>query len=113
MGTTPVRMLLDMLRLGLGTIDQAVPSQCSVRVRGTVPLLNCPTAQMSLGDLAATAARPLPFVPILGLGTTDQVVPSQCSVRVCMGTPGPAVLPTAHTSLGAMAATPASKLLVW
>src|SRR6266568_2179703 len=99
---TAVRLSLDILRLGLGTTDQAVPSQCSVRVRGTVPLLNCPTAHMSLAVVAATAVRPLPFVPILRLGTTDQALPSQCSTSVCMGTPGPTVLPTAHTLSEAM-----------
>src|SRR5690242_10739939 len=81
---------------------QLLPSQCSVNG----PSSWCPTAQTSLAETAATAARPLlPCGFGLGLGTTVQLVPSQCSITAVgcaenppVGTPGP--VPTAHTLAG-------------
>src|SRR6266571_357080 len=92
--------------LGLATMLQLVPSQCSMRVEGMplVPFWDWPTAQMSVAETAATPNRGLARVPAgLGLGTTVQLVPSHCSISV----PEP-LSPTAHTSLLETAVTPRS-----
>src|SRR5262245_9081237 len=89
--TSPVAALTPLSRwslpptLGLTTTDQALPFQCSVRVRsiGMAPLRSCrvPTAQTSVADLAATPDR-VSLDAGLGLVTIDQAVPFQCSTRV-------------------------------
>src|SRR5262249_28841932 len=58
-----------------------------------------PTAQMLVGETAATASRP---VLMVGTGATVQDVPSQCSMSAVT----PADLPTAQTLLLASATTP-------
>src|SRR5215469_6191855 len=69
--------------LGLGATFQALPFQCSARVRRLpVPLMYQPTAQALVAEVAATACRVLATVPALGLGTTFQIAPFQCSIRV-------------------------------
>jgi hypothetical protein len=58
MAVTPYSSLYPWLKLGLGTSDHAVPSQCSVRVPGVeIGRYSAPTAQTSLGATAATADR--------------------------------------------------------
>ena len=76
--------------LGLGTMDQAVPSQCSIRVLapsalpGGLCLPPAPTAVQSEGLVQLTPASPFAGGPGgLGLGTMAHRVPFQCSVRVC------------------------------
>jgi hypothetical protein len=70
--------------LGLPTIVQAVPSQCSVNVPVSVPdpkrvVCEYPTAQALVADVAVTDWRTVLF-PWVGLGTTFHEVPSQCSM---------------------------------
>src|SRR5262245_22150169 len=76
---TPLSRVSPPATFGLGTVDQAVPFQCSVCVTltGTDPLESTPIpmAQMSVADAALT---PTSLVP--GLATIDQVVPFQCSM---------------------------------
>jgi hypothetical protein len=81
------------LGLGLGTTLQLVPFHCSITVE-VIPLMPVtePTAQMSLGETAATPASR----PGEGLETAFQPVPFHCSVRVWAPFP---VSPTAQTSL--------------
>src|SRR5262245_22679534 len=59
--------------------------------------------------MAATSASSLILGPRLGLGTKFHCTPSQCMVNVTSGEH----LPTAHTSLGAMADTPNNTLVYW
>src|SRR5260221_14344287 len=67
MTATPVRLLTsDPDGFGLGMMLHWVPSQCSV----SVAFVEEPTAQMSLGEMAATPFRELAAVPTLGLETT-------------------------------------------
>jgi len=71
---------------------------------------------MSVADTAVIPSRVLFWCtlggPTLGLGTTVQLVPSKCSMRVsvaaCFGDTTGVEIPTAHTSLGASAATAAN-----
>src|SRR5438046_917315 len=88
-----------MAGLGLGTIVQAEPFQCtvSVKVLTFVPLMvvKLPTAQMSFAAPAETAVSVLP-VNVLpaggagsGAGTTVQAEPSQCSTRARPVSPRP------------------------
>src|SRR5215212_8837811 len=98
----PMRCPSYCPRLGPGATDQALPSQCSIKL----PFIRShPTAQMLLGARAVTAYSPSPMAPEgFGLGTMLQVVPSQCSMSDCVL---PSMYsPTAQTSLGARAATP-------
>ena len=64
---------------GLGTTDQLVPFQDSMRVL-PAPLL-LPTAMHAAAEVQDTLLR-LSLDPGLGLGTTDQVVPFQDSMTV-------------------------------
>src|SRR5689334_12259333 len=97
-------VLSPLPTLGLGTTDQAVPSQCSINV-WAMPLGRCvdPTAQMSSAVNAATASKALSPTPTLGLGTTRHWIPVQCWIRVWDTLTGWDA-PTAHTSSGATAA---------
>ncbi len=74
-----------------------------------------PTAQMSVAETAATAvSRSPPSVAALlasGLLTMDHPLPFQCSVSVVAAPPAGAEEPTAQTSVGETAATPASWVL--
>jgi len=66
---------------GLGTSRQEVPFQRTVRVWSAVPLLAAPTAQASLGEVAATAAS-VSERSGSGLWTWRQDAPSQRTIRV-------------------------------
>jgi hypothetical protein len=70
--------------LGLGTTDQLVPFQDSMRVLGTklTPMLLVPTAVQAAAETQDTPERGSPSDPRLGLGTTDQLAPFQDSMRV-------------------------------
>jgi hypothetical protein len=79
---TPNNRLLTPA-VGPGLMDQAVPSQVSIKL-GPAP---APTATQELeltqemlpNPAGAVAAEPV----MAGLGTTDQVVPSHLSTRGC------------------------------
>src|SRR5439155_7763860 len=84
--------------LGLGTMLQLVPFQCSISVwRSPLLVPWYPTAQTSFVETAATPLRS----PGVELGTTLQLVPSQCSTSV----PTLLAYPTVQTSLAETAAT--------
>src|SRR5437660_1114852 len=116
LGPTPAAQALvresavTVLRLmfvdGEDTTVQVWPSQCSVRP--VEKLLESPTAQASLEEVAVTAARKLPFAN-LGLEITFQLVPSQCSITESK-IERPGWSPTAQTSRVEAAATPVRKL---
>src|SRR5258707_7451305 len=82
---TPRTMVSPAVPFGLGTVDQAVPFQCSVCVTftGTDPLesMPIPMAQMSVADAALTPTSAVP-----GLATIDQAVPFQCSMNALSAT---------------------------
>src|SRR5215471_17833267 len=87
------RRLLAMPSLGLGTLVQALPFQCSIRVFWPVLTLLAPvlpTAHAFEGDSAAT---PLNWPPPAGAWKCwiVQRAPFQCSMTgwVCAGMPGP------------------------
>src|SRR6516162_1201636 len=90
--------------MGLETMLQLVPSQCSTKV----PLGLPPTAQTLLGEIAATSLSSVPSTVAVGVETTLQLLPFQCSVNdsPASGLSGPCLNPTAQTSLLAAAATP-------
>src|SRR5512132_520281 len=106
MAATPVSRLL-VVALRLVMMLQAVPFQCSTRVRvcTVVPttVATLPTAQMSLGDSAEIPLSWLLAAPAgVGTATTDQAVPFQCSARAAPLRP----LPTAQALVGLKATTP-------
>src|ERR1700736_2735431 len=79
---------LSALALAFGeeTIDQLLPSQCSISVCQMLPLPWFPTAQQSDPDKQVIAFRMLPWTLLeLGELAIDQEVPFQCSIRVCAG----------------------------
>ncbi|MGA3146258.1 MAG: hypothetical protein ABSF33_02145 [Acidimicrobiales bacterium] len=84
--TSPPGSLLTAVvpGLGLGTTDQMLPSQASIRVRpGTRGLTEEPPTAIQLVELTQeTPSRESVKLPALGLGTTDQVVPLLASIRV-------------------------------
>src|SRR5207302_6473228 len=88
---------------GLETMLQAVPSQCSARVRPPAT----PTAQTSLDETTETASSCANAWPVLGERASDQAVPFQCSTS---GRPDWLLVllpsPTAHTSWDDTPATP-------
>ena len=99
---TPFRAGSPDARLGLGTMLQAVPFQCSISV--WVP--EYPTAHTSLADIAATPVKLLG--PDLGVRTGDNapcravpVLHQRLKSQGRRRTP-----PTAHTSFVDTAATP-------
>jgi len=70
--------------LGLGTRDQAVPFQVSIKVRYRVLVFDgndTPTAVQALAEMHETPSS-LPTGSLLGLGTIDHAVPFQVSARV-------------------------------
>src|SRR4030095_4021843 len=80
---TPVSRLL-VVALRAGTMLQALPFQCSTRVRFCTAVLTMlttlPTAQMLVGDRAEIAASWLVAAAARGgTGTIDQAVPFPCS----------------------------------
>ncbi|TMK76183.1 MAG: hypothetical protein E6G47_13990 [Actinobacteria bacterium] len=92
----------------MGTTVQAVPSQCSAR-GDALPSTLWPTAQASVGEIAATPRRSLLPDPMLGLATTDHVVPFHRSTSVRSALPANSN-PTAHASVLESTATPFSSL---
>jgi hypothetical protein len=81
---TPLRRLANVPGLGLGAIDQAVPSHISTRVPLDSPKLTWdPTATQKCFETQDTPLRKLNRSG-LGLGTTDQVVPSHVSTTVVL-----------------------------
>src|SRR6516225_1693506 len=95
-------LMLTLVKAGLDTMLQVVPSQCSTRALAAPPAN--PTAQALLVAGAVTPVSALPCGS-LGLGFTAQLVPSQCSINGMNELPC-AWSPTAHTSLRAAPATP-------
>src|SRR5581483_5561267 len=87
-------------------ICQLAPFQCSTSGWFSPPLLNCPTAQTSLLEIAATPKKRL-NVPGFAFGATLQVEPSQCWTSAW---PPELYPPTAHTSFAATALTSRSSL---
>src|SRR5579885_3175325 len=66
----------------LATIDQLVPSQCSMRGLLLKPSSNQPTAQTLVAERATTPCRLADWTNGgLGLATADQVLPFQCSMK--------------------------------
>src|SRR5215510_1315146 len=57
---------------GTGTLSQALPFQCRVRLCLELFSRNQPTAQRSLSLLPATARRAAPYPGTVGAWTTDQ-----------------------------------------
>ena len=102
-------------RSGPGTTVQDEPSQCSMSgwslVLSEASLVNQPTAQMSVGEMAPTPVRWLPALPGSGLGSTVQdEPPAQCSMSVWAPPGSLAAVPTAQTLHADTTATPASSL---
>src|SRR5271168_454882 len=74
--------------LGLATTFQAVPSQCSIKLRGAVGVMpetglpiatsTVPTAHTLLLAMAVTPSN-FACTPGSGTVTNDQLVPSKCS----------------------------------
>src|SRR6516165_5545050 len=95
-------LMLTLVKAGLETMLQVVPSQCSTRALVEPPAN--PTAQALLGAGAVTPVSWLPWGS-LGLGVTAQLVPSQCSISGMNELPC-ARSPTAHTLLPVAPATP-------
>src|SRR5215469_10162633 len=106
--------LLTTAGLGLFTRFQAVPFQCTIRLRvAPLPLPKLPTAQTSLADTTRTASSVLKALPGLGLIIWLHWVPSQCRIMVFVTAPGPvpsSKLPTAQTLSGEAARTANRKL---
>src|SRR5215469_994 len=106
--------LLTTAGLGLFTRFQAVPFQCTIRLRvAPLPLPKLPTAQTSLADTTRTASSVLKALPGLGLIIWLHWVPSQCRIMVFVPAPGPvpsSKLPTAQTLSGEAARTANRKL---
>jgi hypothetical protein len=86
--------------LGLVTIDQVSPFQCSIRVvpRTSFAEPVVPTAKQSLElrQVIALNAEPVEFVG-LGAGRTDQAEPFQRSASVLLTQPPVAKLPDSPT----------------
>src|SRR5690348_6959560 len=89
------------LTIGAATVDQAVPSQCSMM--SPPPAAGVPTAHTSL---AATAVTPWSAV-CPGLDTTDQLVPFQCSINDSYGQHAAPPSPRRPTAQRSLLATPA------
>src|SRR5258708_23574739 len=101
------RVFPDGAKLGLGTIFQVAPFQCSIRVSCILALSFSPTAQILL---AAIAAIPERDPAILGLETTVHRDLLRCSIKGELALP---LLydPTAQILPGATAATPLRKFV--
>jgi hypothetical protein len=79
---------LAPVELGLVTIDQLVPFQCSTSVLSADVVEELPTAKQLVVLAHATPYRMTAFVPVgLGLVTIDQLVPFQCSTNVLVPEP--------------------------
>jgi hypothetical protein len=80
---TPLRLLLVApFGLGLVTIDQLVPFQCSTNVLVVEPVVELPTAKQLVVLRHATPLKLAAESLGLGLATIDQLVPFQCSTNV-------------------------------
>ena len=97
------------LGLGVVTIDQVLPFQCSARVLTKRPALAKPTAQQSEVPVHATAERLSSEGLGFGVVTIDQALPFQCSASVTFA-PGKSLTPTAQQSEALTHATPRSWL---
>src|SRR5580692_10949637 len=102
---------------GLGTIDQLVPFQCSIRVSPagvavTPPLKLVPTAQALPGLRSSTALNRACCPAGCGTGTRVRVLPDRCSASGWSRAFWSMKVPTAHASPGPVADTLASVLLV-
>ena len=79
---TPSSTLVLVLASGLGTTDQALPSQVSAKVRSKPKRgRESPTAVQADAEVHDTLSSPSMY-PVSGLGTMDQVEPSQLSTSV-------------------------------
>src|SRR5262249_35287873 len=97
-----------LVRGGLETTLQLVPSQCSKSVWSGGTLPSPPTAHTSLPATATTASRKPPLRRV-GVVTTLQLVPSRGSASVVVDPPLLKTSPTAQMSLAAIAAVPMSR----
>jgi hypothetical protein len=83
--------------VGVGSMLQLVPSQCSVSVPSELPELSraVPTATQAVGDVHETPfSAPAAAPPGFGVGTIRHAVPSQSSARLPLGLPkGKSVVP--------------------
>jgi hypothetical protein len=70
---------------GLGTIDQWLPSQRSVSVRGTLPAVKLPTAKQLVALEHDTPFNSVSTETGFGLETIDQFVPFHRSISVRAG----------------------------
>src|ERR1700756_5600630 len=70
---------------GLGMRCQALPFQCTIRVRRSLPDIVEPTAQALSLPVTVTPLKISPAAgpPGLGLGTVLQAFPFQCKIKVC------------------------------
>lgn len=106
---TPSRRLVGELVLGVVTMDQALPFQCSARVSSEepLPLSAVPTAQQSELLTQPTPMRSLASEGlVLGVVTKDQALPFQCWATLWTVPPLKKVPPTAQQSDSATQATP-------
>ncbi len=71
-----------VLGLGLVTVDQTLPFQCSTNVRSNEPLFWVPVATQKDTETHDTEYRALSLVLGLGLVTVDQTLPFHCSTNV-------------------------------
>src|SRR5438093_9455634 len=81
-------MLWQLPKLGLGTMLQLAPSQCSISVRLSCRRFELPTAQTSFAEMAAMLRRLLSYDEALGLATLfhDGMQPGVAiAVRVSVG----------------------------
>ena len=108
---TAIRALISLPCLGLGVIDQRLPSQVSTSAWPIDPVE--PTATQLVALRQATSLRPpllyrtltRPLTPLLGLGVIDQCCPSHVSIRVVLAALGP-LWPTATQNTGLAQETP-------
>ena len=102
---TAVRVLISLPCLGLGMIDQRLPSHFSMSAWPIDPVE--PTATQLAGLRQATSLRLL--TPLLGLGVIDQCFPSHVSIRVVLAAFGP-LWPAATQNTGLAQETPRTVL---
>lgn len=106
---TPSRRLVCELVLGVVTMDQALPFQCSARVSSEepLPLSAVPTAQQSELLAQLTPMRSLVCEGlVLGVVTMDHTLPFQCWATLWTVPPLKKVPPTAQQSDAVTQATP-------
>src|SRR5438093_12931281 len=75
---TPARLLSTSgPTFGLGITLHLAPFQCNVAVALSSPITPLPTAQISLAEITARAARLVRGMPLAGFGTILQAAPFQ------------------------------------